>query len=120
MLRIFILQSRTRVATSTSKLSPLSIIRPFSSTLSNQERPPLPQSYNHDTLLTNQKVLIANRGEIAIRIAKAARELGAQSIAVCVSVYTTTHIIISYHTYDILLMTYHIVSDVHILSFAHI
>jgi len=99
MLRIFILQSRTRVATSTSKLSPLSIIRPFSSTQSNytnQERPPLPQSYNHDTLLTNQKVLIANRGEIAIRIAKAARELGAQSIAVCVS-----SISYSYHLVEI-------------------
>ena len=86
MLRI--LHTRSRVATAASKLQS-SIIRPFSSTLinyTNQERPPLPQSYNHDTLLTNQKVLIANRGEIAIRIAKAARELGAQSIAVCVSI----------------------------------
>ena len=45
----------------------------------------LPQSYNHDTLLTNRRILIANRGEIAIRIARAAKELGAHSVAVCVS-----------------------------------
>ena len=47
---------------------------------------PLPQSYNHDTLLTNRRILIANRGEIAIRIARAAKELGAYSVAVCVSI----------------------------------
>ena len=97
MLRI--LHTRTKVATATTKLSLSSIVRPFSSTLSKHtnQRSPLPQSYNHDSLLTNRKVLIANRGEIAIRIAKAARELGAQSIAVCVSIYTRTHAL--YHTY---------------------
>ena len=104
MLRI--LYTHPRVAT-TSKLQS-SIIRPFSSTLSNhnQERPPLPQSYNHDTLLTDKKVLIANRGEIAIRIAKAARELDAQSIAVCVSIsiqqlISLSHIIPVHITDDI-------------------
>jgi len=102
MLRI--LHTRTKVATTTSKLQS-TFIRPFSSTQSNythQQRKPLPQSYNHDTLLTNQKVLIANRGEIAIRIAKAARELGAQSIAVCVSI-DTTHILL-YHYFKCHLM----------------
>ncbi len=44
---------------------------------------PLPQSFTHDTLLTNKRILIANRGEIAIRISRAAKALGAQSLAVC-------------------------------------
>ena len=48
-----------------------------------QERPPLPQSYQNDTLLSSSKILIANRGEIAIRIARAAKALGAQSVAIC-------------------------------------
>jgi len=43
----------------------------------------LPQSYTHDTLLHNKKVLIANRGEIAMRIARAAKSLGAISLSVC-------------------------------------
>ena len=117
MLRI--LYTRTRVATTTSKLPSFSIIRSFSSTLSNHtnNRPPLPQSYNHDTLLTNQKVLIANRGEISIRIAKAARELGAQSVAVCVS-------ILLYHIIPYHIILYHIqmTSDaiVCLNTFAHI
>jgi len=42
-----------------------------------------PQSFTHDTLLSNRKILIANRGEIAIRISRAAKALGAQSVAVC-------------------------------------
>ena len=54
---------------------------------------PLPQSYNHDTLLTNRRILIANRGEIAIRIARAAKELGAHSVAVCVSIYNPQYIL---------------------------
>ena len=54
-----------------------------SSSSSTPTRPPLPQSYAHDTLLTNRKILIANRGEISIRIARAAKALGAKSVAVC-------------------------------------
>ena len=53
----------------------------------------LPQAYNHDTLLTNRRILIANRGEIAIRIARAAKELGAHSVAVCVSIYNPQYIL---------------------------
>mmetsp|Transcript_29449 Transcript_29449/g.63415 ORF Transcript_29449/g.63415 Transcript_29449/m.63415 type:complete len:1275 (+) Transcript_29449:165-3989(+) len=49
----------------------------------HHDRPQLPQSYTHDTLLANRKILIANRGEISIRIARAARALGAHSVAVC-------------------------------------
>ena len=62
--------------------------RTSSSNSNNNKRhaSPLPQSYNHDTLLTNRRILIANRGEIAIRIARAAKELGAHSVAVCVSI----------------------------------
>ena len=64
--------------------------RPFTSqidrTTTSHNRPlpiPLPQSFTHDTLLTNRRILIANRGEIAIRISRAAKALGAQSVAVC-------------------------------------
>ena len=53
--------------------------RPFSSS----GRPQLPQSHVHDRLLEGKKVLIANRGEIAMRISRAATALGAKSIAVC-------------------------------------
>ena len=115
MLRI--LHTRSRVATLTSKLQS-SIIRTFSSTQSNytDQRPPLPQSYSHDTLLTNQKVLIANRGEIAIRIAKAARELGAQSIAVCVSsISYSYHFIISCLSSDLYLINHRHQRMLHLL-----
>ena len=57
-------------------------VRPFSSS-SPDHRSPLPQSYSHDELLRDKTILIANRGEIAIRIARAARALGARSLAVC-------------------------------------
>ena len=49
--------------------------------LSN-ERFQLPQSHRHDRLLEGKKVLIANRGEIAMRISRAVNALGAKSIAV--------------------------------------
>ena len=55
-------------------------------TTTSHHRPlpiPLPQSFTHDTLLTYRRILIANRGEIAIRISRAAKALGAQSVAVC-------------------------------------
>lgn len=48
-----------------------------------QKNDNLPQSYTHDTLLQNKKILIANRGEIAIRIARAVKSLGATSLSVC-------------------------------------
>ena len=60
--------------------------RSFTCTTRNHRqilRPQLPQSFAHDHLLKNKKILIANRGEIAIRIARAAESLGAKSIAVC-------------------------------------
>ena len=47
------------------------------------DRPPLPQSFRGNDTMKGKKVLIANRGEIAIRIARAARELGAKSLAIC-------------------------------------
>ena len=43
----------------------------------------LPQSFTHDTLLSQKKILIANRGEISLRIQRACRALGAKSIAIC-------------------------------------
>eukprot|EP00581_Thalassiosira_minuscula_P017511 CAMPEP_0183714224 /NCGR_PEP_ID=MMETSP0737-20130205/8825_1 /TAXON_ID=385413 /ORGANISM="Thalassiosira miniscula, Strain CCMP1093" /LENGTH=1220 /DNA_ID=CAMNT_0025943131 /DNA_START=51 /DNA_END=3713 /DNA_ORIENTATION=- len=59
----------------------------FSTTTKNladeRTRPPLPQSFANDTLLHDKKVIIANRGEISMRIARAAHALGAQSLAVC-------------------------------------
>ena len=43
----------------------------------------MPQSHGHDRLLEGKKVLIANRGEISMRISRAVNALGATSIAVC-------------------------------------
>ena len=43
----------------------------------------LPQSFTHDTSLRNKKILIANRGEISLRIQRAAAALGCKSVAVC-------------------------------------
>lgn len=51
--------------------------------LSSKERLQLPQSHGHDRLLEGKKVLIANRGEISMRISRAVNALGATSIAVC-------------------------------------
>jgi hypothetical protein len=47
------------------------------------KRPPLPQSFDYDPLLVGKRILIANRGEISMRIADAARSLGMTSISVC-------------------------------------
>ena len=104
MLRHTLLHRRPRTPTSSSPTS--IIIRSLASssssatTLSSSNNnkkhhasSPLPQSYNHDTLLTNRRILIANRGEIAIRIARAAKELGAYSVAVCVSIYNPQYIL---------------------------
>eukprot|EP00984_Skeletonema_dohrnii_P020413 scaffold9947_cov98-Skeletonema_dohrnii-CCMP3373.AAC.1 len=52
-------------------------------TSSLQQQTQLPQSFTHDTLLQNKRVLIANRGEISMRIARAAKSLGATSLSVC-------------------------------------
>eukprot|EP00956_Cyclotella_meneghiniana_P011546 scaffold16203_cov21-Cyclotella_meneghiniana.AAC.2 len=51
----------------------------------NQQRhhSSLPQPFTHDTSLRNKKILIANRGEISLRIQRAAAALGCQSVAVC-------------------------------------
>mmetsp|Transcript_6388 Transcript_6388/g.9955 ORF Transcript_6388/g.9955 Transcript_6388/m.9955 type:complete len:1216 (+) Transcript_6388:28-3675(+) len=52
-------------------------------TSSLHQQTQLPQSFTHDTLLQNKRVLIANRGEISMRIARAAKSLGATSLSVC-------------------------------------
>mmetsp|Transcript_6012 Transcript_6012/g.10728 ORF Transcript_6012/g.10728 Transcript_6012/m.10728 type:complete len:1005 (+) Transcript_6012:147-3161(+) len=95
MLRQTFRRARRPFPTSSSTSSSLHqtrITRPLPSTTialrhasssSSTTRPPLPQSYAHDTLLTNRTILIANRGEISIRIARAAKALGAKSLAVC-------------------------------------
>ena len=80
LLRPALRRARRPLVAARPSSSPLGRLRPLSS---DSERPPLPQSYGHDALLTGSKVLIANRGEIAIRIARAAKALGAQSLAVC-------------------------------------
>ena len=38
------------------------------------------------------KILIANRGEIAIRIMRAANEMGKKTVAVCIASKLTKHI----------------------------
>mmetsp|Transcript_17383 Transcript_17383/g.26467 ORF Transcript_17383/g.26467 Transcript_17383/m.26467 type:complete len:1216 (+) Transcript_17383:70-3717(+) len=52
-------------------------------TSSLHQQTQLPQSFTHDTLLQNKRVLIANRGEISMRIARAVKSLGATSLSVC-------------------------------------
>ena len=59
------------------------LIARSSANLPRRHHSTLPQSFTNDPHLHSKKILIANRGEISLRIQRAARALGAKSVAVC-------------------------------------